>query len=498
MPIQSSAPSRRVEAAETLGTPSGRPGESAAAVRTDDIALNRLPKDREPAELIEWERHVLGGLLVTDMLDEVSSILSPEDFSRECHGRIFAVMLELHARGATTADFDAVAVELEADAQGKGYLAELAGARAPYNAPYWAGKVREAAIERRKHDVAHGLLDGLPLAEAMEQLRKLLTSEKGSNRAMDGATFIFDQGETVEPLWGDGEAVLWAKGEPMQIVGPQGVGKTTVLLQLALSGHGVIAESQLLGLPVTPSDGKGLYIAADRPRQASRSARRMVKQAHREALTQKLIVWPGPLPFDLGRCDRGDLTAFVASFPEVTRVYIDSLKDVAVKPAGDEEGSRINAQYQELVAAGYDAATNHHQRKSSADNKRPTKLDDVYGSTWITAGAGSVLLIWGQPGDPIVEAKHLKQPAAEVGPLTLRHDHSTGTVALHETPDLLDIAAASLGDGVTVKAAAAQLFGVSNPDRNQVEKTRHRIKSLVTAGKLERTGENPDTYRRRS
>jgi hypothetical protein len=38
----------------------------------------------------------------------------------------------------------------------------------------------------------------------------------------------------------------------------------------------------------------------------------------------------------------------------------------------------------------------------------------------ITAGAGSVVLLWGAAGDPIVEWRHLKQPAAEVGPHVAR------------------------------------------------------------------------------
>jgi hypothetical protein len=37
--------------------------------------------------------------------------------------------------------------------------------------------------------------------------------------------------------------------------------------------------------------------------------------------------------------------------------------------------------------------------------------------TWLTSGAGSVILLNGQPGDPIVSLHHLKQPAAAVGPL---------------------------------------------------------------------------------
>jgi len=42
--------------------------------------------------------------------------------------------------------------------------------------------------------------------------------------------------------------------------------------------------------------------------------------------------------------------------------------------------------------------------------------------TWLTSGAGSVILLNGQPGDPVVSLHPLKQPAAEVGPRGTRHE----------------------------------------------------------------------------
>ena len=65
----------------------------------------------------------------------------------------------------------------------------------------------------------------------------------------------------------------------------------------------------------------------------------------------------------------------------------------------------------------------HHERKAANGGKRVHTLDDVYGSTWLTSGLGSVFVLDGEPGDPTVELRHLKQPAEPIGPLTLRHDH---------------------------------------------------------------------------
>ena len=143
--------------------------------------------------------------------------------------------------------------------------------------------------------------------------------------------------------------------------------------------------------------------------------------------------------FQPGTGGAGQLLEFVNAFPEVDTVFVDSLKDVAVGLADDETGSNVNAEHQRLIAAGIELVPLHHQRKASGDNKKPKKLDDVYGSTFLTAGCGSVILLWGQAGDPIVELRHLKQPAGEVGPLTLIHDHARGEIHIHDPVDLTDL-----------------------------------------------------------
>ena len=67
----------------------------------------------------------------------------------------------------------------------------------------------------------------------------------------------------------------------------------------------------------------------------------------------------------------------------------------------------------------------HHPRKQGNDgSKRVNSLDDIYGSGWLTKGTGSVVSLWGDAGDRVVELLHLKQPADTVGPLTVL---TTGT-----------------------------------------------------------------------
>jgi hypothetical protein len=51
-----------------------------------------------------------------------------------------------------------------------------------------------------------------------------------------------------------------------------------------------------------------------------------------------------------------------------------------------------------------------------------------------------VIVLECEPGDPIAELRHLKQPAEPVGPLALGHDHTADVTALFDDrPDLLSL-----------------------------------------------------------
>jgi replicative DNA helicase len=159
--------------------------------------------------------------------------------------------------------------------------------------------------------------------------------------ALDGATFALDAPEQVESIWGDGSRSLWAKGEPLMIVKPDGVGGTTIAQQLILARAGIKVPT-LLGLPVASDlDRRVLYLALDRPQQAARSMRRMVTEDDRLALEAGLTVWKGELPFDIvNQPDR--LLAFVQEHDAGTVVF-DSLKTWHRTSARRKPGRRSTA-----------------------------------------------------------------------------------------------------------------------------------------------------------
>jgi len=308
-----------------------------------------------------------------------------------------------------------------------------------------------------------------------------------------GGDAILDLPEHVEAVWGTGGQVLWARGEALWIAGGIGTGKTTIAGQVVLHGIGVRA-GPFLGHPLALPDGVVGYVAADRPSQILRSFRRMISEADRDAVNDRLDIWRGALPFALDSAKTGELADFVGARGWSTLV-LDSLKDLCTGTTDDEAGLRINAQLQECLVRGVEVLVLHHQRKATEGNRRPKKLDDVYGSRWLTAGAGSVLSLWGEPGGATVEMTHLKQPVEDAGPLALAHDHATGTTTAEGA---ITIAAVAGSAAEQIRAAlpgtVAQVADRTGLSERTVADRLREMGRAGLAGSLPHAGNEPATW----
>lgn len=213
-------------------------------------------------------------------------------------------------------------------------------------------------------------------------------------------------------LWGEGDQILWAAGEPLLICGGDGVGKTSIAQQVAIA---MVKGGSVLGYPVSRVDRPVLYIAADRPKQARRSLGRMVKPEDYELLEQMLYVHTGHFSIK-------EITSAAGGVGAGT-IFVDTLGAVVHNPGSDESGLEIYHSLQEACGVGVDVCLIHHARKRGEQWRG---LDEVYGSRWITAPCGSILFLSGHAGSSEVFLRHLKQPDAAVGPGKVYHDHAQG------------------------------------------------------------------------
>lgn len=318
------------------------------------------------------------------------------------------------------------------------------------------GDFREArtAIAGEWVDVPTDLMDLVTPSEPPSPPQvATLTGDDGldDDITVPGDVFIWQESAEIDVRWGEHSEVLWAAGESVMIVGPPGVGKTTVAHQLVAGLLGL--RSEVLGLPVAQAR-RVLYLAMDRPRQIRRAMGRLFDPADAAILHERLLVRRGPLSVDIAK--NPQLLIELAQRHECDVLMIDSLKDAAIKLTDDETGGNVNRAIQWCNAEGVDVCTLHHQRKGEQGTK-PNTLADVYGSAWLTAGTGSVILLWGDAGAEDVELIHLKQPLDPVGPLDLHHDHHAGVTTVLRPFDTLGwLRKRGAAGGTALEAAQAE------------------------------------------
>ena len=331
----------------------------------------------------------------------------------------------------------------------------------------------------------HALNDYRLYAQLFESLRSdhpHLTSRNqpvAANHEFDLGGVIFDQPGTIDALWGNGEEVLAAVGEPTILFSDTGIGKTTIAQRVALAAIG-IGDPTVLGLDVKQIDGNVLYIAADRPRQAMRSLRRMVTEEHREILDQRWR-WERRRRIRITP-DNPNVLLDAAKAAGASFMVFDSLKDMVSGLSTDEGGAAYNNAVQTCVTNSVDVFVLHHPRKASSDGRGRLKLDDMYGSAWITAGAGSIIALNGKTGEGIVKLEHLKMPSEQVGPFDTDIDYPTGTLTTIGRRDLVKWIREK--GSFTTSEAVRYMTGKNNPTDTEKRKISRKLNRLTGDGEL--------------
>lgn len=299
-------------------------------------------------------------------------------------------------------------------------------------------------------------------------------------------------------MWGKGQQSLWAKGEPLMIYGPTGIGKTTIAGQLLMSLINA-GDPELLGYPVQPiPDGKTvLYIAADRPNQAMRSLRRMTSPTMKSILNERLRI---EHKRQIYASDDPTTLRTAAEQANASVIFLDSTKDIALGPLSSEETAKaFMDNIQECVANNIEVLYLHHPRKGSTETNgdRHLDIDDAHGSTWLTAGAGSVLIVNGKPGAGLAQVEHAKAPAEFVPTFEIVIDYDTGQLTKRTIRDLEEWLEKS-GMPTTRRAAAAFMEGAAEEDVDRegaiYKRTVRRLDHLVKEGLANKVSESPIKY----
>nr|WP_277989992.1 DnaB-like helicase N-terminal domain-containing protein [Streptomyces beijiangensis] len=452
-----------------------------------------------PPHDAEAEQAVLGACMFQSAaIDVVRQILEPVDFFRPAHATIWHTLLELRKRGAPT-DVIALTHQLRSTGDltrvgGPPYLHILASAAVAGSGEYYAEIVRHHAdlrvLQATAIQVLHGAgapgadpgeVHGLLTASLNELAERARRSSGGRlhQYATDGWSFVNDAPTCTTPIWGTPGKAAWASGESLMLVGPPGVGKSTIAQQIVLARLGLL--SMVLDMPVQEGK-KVLYIAADRPSQLARAFNRVVHKADRDILRQRLVFWSGPLPASLNA--EPQLLAELAAEHGADTVVIDSLKDVVGKLTDDEAGLAYNNARQQLLRGGAELLELHHQRKQGADVSRTQRpvLDQVYGSAWFTAGAGSVLFLSGAAGDPVVQLHQLKTVDDEIGPFPVLHDHERGLSQVDTSLNPLTLLRQAVPHGLTARQLAQRTTGEDKPSPADIAKARRRLETLTKSG----------------
>lgn len=172
-------------------------------------------------------------------------------------------------------------------------------------------------------------------------------------------------------------------------------------------------------------------------------------------------------------------------------VVVDSLKDLLASLSDEETAGRYNRARQQCLAAGIEWIELHHNRKATDNNTEPKTLDDVYGNRMLTAGAGSVLSLYGQPGDTVVHLSQIKTPSGELFPKWVSIDKETGAMALHDNVTL-DVVITTAGQGgISAREAAVRVYGVNKPSRSNIQALRNKLDRMVRGGVAERVEVGP-------
>lgn len=249
------------------------------------------------------------------------------------------------------------------------------------------------------------------------------------DRLFPAGDWAMDTTVKARALIGQGDQILWARGEPLITCADTSHGKSTMNQNFLRATIGLL--DNVMGMAAEPFKHV-LYIAADRPHQIKASLKRMVTEANIDIWNERVHIHEGPLPFALN-LEPEKLLPAVRELAMTNEsepfdcVFVDSLKDLVSAMDDNVDGIQINHAFQSLVQNGIELAAMVHPRKLFGSGKMPL-LDDISGNKNILNGAGSVVYLGPPDEGGWQNFWHLKPPQEAIGNVMFRMEKQTGNL----------------------------------------------------------------------
>lgn len=197
---------------------------------------------------------------------------------------------------------------------------------------------------------------------------------------------------------------LLEKGGFGMCAGAPGVGKTQLSIQLGIAAA--------LGIPFLgwniPKPQKVLFLSLEMSYISLKFILSTIIKQYTEEQIQRLnenfIIVPLGQPIYLEKPE--GLKFIETLFSEINPdgVIVDSMSRLNSKLSDDTTVIQLNGQYRKLRSKyGPWLWFIHHNRKSNENNKKPTSLDDIYGSVFITAEMTSCFVLWKEKGNTLID-----------------------------------------------------------------------------------------------
>lgn len=151
-------------------------------------------------------------------------------------------------------------------------------------------------------------------------------------------------------------------------------------------------------------------------------------QSEVEALEEGFKFLPLGEPLYLNQTKEQEFLEEWVAENKLNGIILDSLGSTTSNELSDESAAKILMDFNDRLRQRHNCFTFfiHHHRKASGDNKKPNKLDDVYGNRYLTARATTVYCLWNDASSSALSGIPLKVRLAAKPPI----------VTIHRTPKL--------------------------------------------------------------